>query len=119
MSRRHYRTTIIASGSIQSCAREQFEFRLLNRVAVQGKTQEITIYELVGERTPDAPRPPAIRRYEQAFEPYRRGDFKAALALLEAESDDRPGLALAARCRDLIKHPPEGEWTGIHVFESK
>jgi len=116
---RHYGTTIIASGSIQSCAREQFEFRLLDRVAVQGKTRVITIYELVGEQTANGSPPPAIGRYEQAFEPYRRGDFKAALALLEEESDDRPGLALAARCRDLIKHPPEGEWTGIHVFESK
>src|ERR1700677_4053926 len=51
-----YGTHIIASESIYDSAREQFEFRLLDRVAVKGKVQGITIYELLGGRAKESAR---------------------------------------------------------------
>lgn len=116
---KHYGTTVIASESIHAAAKEKFEFRLLDRVAVKGKVQGITIYELISERAPGSQHPSAFERYEQAFESYQRADFRTALALLENEATDPPSVVLASRCRDLIENPPPGEWNGVHVFESK
>ncbi len=114
-----YGTTIIASESIYSSAKERFEFRLLDRVAVKGKVQGVAIYELLAEQTQDSPRPPYIQRYEQAFDAYQRKDFQTALALLGTESQDQPTLVLANRCRYLIKNPPPLDWDGTYVFASK
>ncbi|HWB61294.1 MAG TPA: adenylate/guanylate cyclase domain-containing protein, partial [Chthoniobacteraceae bacterium] len=117
---KHYGTAIIASEDIYQAAKESFEFRLLDRVAVKGKAQGVTIYELLGEKAPGASlRSPAIEKYEKAFGEFQRGDFRAALALIENESQDAPSLVLAARCRDFIGHPPAPGWDGLHVFETK
>jgi adenylate cyclase len=115
---KYYGTHIIASESIQAAARGEFEFRRLDRVAVKGKTEGIVIYELVAGRSEGRNRPETMDRYEEAFALYQRGDFAAALLLLESLSGDGPSRVLARRCRDLLAHPPEA-WTGIHVFEAK
>jgi len=116
---KYYGTHIIASDSIYAAAREAFEFRLLDRVAVKGKTEGIVIYELLAERIAGHPRPAWVNRYEQAFASYQQGDFAAALELLQVLDDDFPSTVLASRCRELISHAPTGTWTGIHIFESK
>jgi adenylate cyclase len=114
-----YGTTIIASESIYSAAKEHFEFRRLDRVAVKGKTEGVTIYELVAERTQGTQRLTHIACYEQAFDAYQRADFRAALSLLEAQSHDHPSRVLAERCRHLIENPPPSDWNGIHIFMTK
>ncbi len=116
---KYYGTHIIASESIYAAAREVFEFRLLDRVAVKGKTEGIVVYELLAEPVAGEPRPAGVDRYERAFESYQQGDFAAALQLLEGQDDDPPSNALASRCRELISHPPPSTWNGIHIFESK
>ncbi len=115
---KYYGTTIIASESIRAAAEASFEFRLLDRVAVKGRTQGIAIYELLRERQPGTPRPGFVERYEEAFALYQRADFGAALALLETQPDDKPGEVLAGRCRNLKDHPP-GDWDGVRQFDSK
>jgi len=114
-----YGTTIIVSENIYAAAKESFEFRLLDRVAVKGKMQGVTIYELVAERMAEGKRPVHIVRYEEAFETYQRGDFQAALALLQTQSQDRPSVVLAERCRELLKNPPPSDWNGVCVLTSK
>jgi adenylate cyclase len=115
---KHYGTHIIASESIHAAAKDAFEFRLLDRVAVKGKTEGIVIYELLAGRLAGKPRPQFIERYEQAFAAYQRGDFAAALGLLDGLDEDLPGRILAGRCREFLNHPPIN-WNGIHVFDSK
>jgi len=115
---KYYGTHIIASESIQAAAKEPFEFRLLDRVAVKGKTEGIAIYELVAERIAGKPRPGFVNRYEHAFASYQRGDFKAALELFDSQTDDSPSRVMAQRCRELLIHPPS-IWNGVHVFDQK
>jgi adenylate cyclase len=115
---KYYGTHIIASESIYAVARDAFEFRRLDRVAVKGKTEGILIYELLSERSPSQPRATAMDNYELAFAAYLRGDFAAALGLLDRHADDAPSRVLANRCREFLKHPP-ADWKGIHVFDSK
>jgi adenylate cyclase len=115
---KRYGTSIIVSETIHAAAREQFQFRLLDRVAVKGKMQGIAIYELIAEAAPGVARPAAVERYEAAFALYHAGDFVAAAAAFEALPDDPPSRALARRCRDLLDEPPES-WTGVHVYHEK
>ena len=116
---KHYGTKIIVSESIYAAAKEVFEFRLLDHVAVKGKTEGIVIYELLAERVVGNTRSELVKRYEQAFSFYQRGDFAKALQLLESQDEDFPSQVLCKRCREWASHPPTDLWTGIHVFESK
>ena len=116
---KHYGTTIIASETIHAEAKEKFVFRLLDRVAVKGKTEGVTIYELIAVRTPESQDSPVFTRYEQAFKAYQRSDFQTALTLLQSESSDPPSLVLADRCRHLIQNPPPSGWDGTHIFDTK
>ena len=113
-----YGTHIIVSECIHAAAQSEFEFRLLDRVAVKGKTEGIVIYELLAERVAGKKRPEVIDRYEQAFAAYQRGDFAAALEIIGDEAEDVPSSVLAGRCRDLLRELP-ADWTGIYVFKSK
>ena len=116
---KYYGTHIIASESIYNAAMGVFEFRILDRVAVKGKTEGIVIYELLAERIAGKPRPEWVDRYEQAFTSYQQGDFATALELFEVQGDDSPSIVMTSRCREWISHPPLGIWNGIHTFESK
>jgi adenylate cyclase len=113
-----YGTNIIVSEAIHVSAKEEFEFRLLDRVAVKGKMEGIVIYELIATREAGQPRPAFIDGYEQAFAMYQRRHFSGAIELLETQEYDPPSVVLAARCRELIKET-SSDWNGIHVFDSK
>jgi adenylate cyclase len=115
---KYYGTQIIVSEEIYACARDGFHFRKLDCVAVKGKTEGIVIYEVMEIRAPGSHPAAWVEVYERALEAYRRGEFLAALKLIESQTSDPPSVDLASRCRDLIANPP-GDWTGIRVFESK
>ncbi len=114
-----YGTQIIVSESIHAAAKESFEFRQLDQVAVKGKTEGAVIYELLADQVDGTARPQWFDYYEQAFAFYQRGEFQKALELLEKQSEDAPSRVLAARCNEWIAHPPSGAWTGIQVFDAK
>ena len=125
---KHYGTSILASETAYEACREEFDFRLLDRVAVKGKMQGVTIYELLGARSLDGKRKPHIVSYEQAFRAYLRADFREALDILKIETrakinesliKDAPSAVLAERCFYYLEHPPAGEWTGVHGFTKK
>ena len=115
---KHYGTTIIASETIEAAARDEFDFRLLDRVAVKGKMQGITIYELLGARIAGQSRPRTIELYEESFVLYQQGNFADAIPLLEEQPDDAPSTVLLARCREFLAQPP-ASWTGVYGFTSK
>jgi adenylate cyclase len=114
-----YETQIIVSENIYSAAKDEFVFRLLDRVAVKGKTEGVVICELLSERTAGCSRPEWVERYEEAFASYQRSDFQKALELLENQREDSPSNVLARRCQEYVTHPPSDRWNGIQVFESK
>jgi len=116
---KYYGTQIIVSQTIYAAAEGMFEFRLLDQVAVKGKSEGIVIYELLSERSEGDSRPEWAERYEKAFASYRRGEFVTVLELLEKQGEDSPSKVLASRCRELLSDPPPGDWNGIHAFESK
>ncbi len=121
---KQYGTTVLASEAIQEAAKEAFEFRLVDRVAVAGKTRGIKVYELLGPKRagPDAASGrDVVVAYERAFEAYQDRRFEEALTALEplAAREDGPSRTLATRCRALLAAPPPADWDGVHVATSK
>ncbi len=114
-----YGTTIIASESIATAARPHFDFRLLDLVAVKGKSKAVRIYELIGEQGTAAGVPRSVADYERAFAAYLARDFAAALSILEAHDDDPPSVVLRERCRRQLLDPPPPDWNGVYVAKEK
>jgi adenylate cyclase len=116
---KQYGTSIIASESIVERAREAFDFRLLDIVAVKGKTAAIRIYELLGKKG-EAQDPSGLTAaYEAAFDAYLARDFAKALALLQPHEGDGPSAVLCERCRAFLQVPPPADWQGVYVSLSK
>lgn len=108
-----YGTWILASETVRLAALDTFAFRLVDRVAVKGKTRGVVVYELLG-RVGTVPEDvlARARAYEDAFTAYAERRFTDALALL-ASCDDAPSAALASRCRAYVESPPPPDWDGV------
>jgi adenylate cyclase len=116
---KQYGTTIITSDRIFEDARAHFDFRLLDWVAVKGKTDAIKIYELLSEKNAKATLPNTVSAYENAFDAYVARDFEKAIVILEQNNGDPPSRVLLDRCRAFQKEPPPADWYGVFVSMSK
>jgi len=116
---KEYGTTIIASERMAKSAGEDFVFRLLDWVAVKGKSESVKIYELVGGKGVHEPTAAVVAAYEEAFAAYAAGDFSRAIRILEDQASDEPSRVLCERCRGLLREPPPADWHGVHVFKTK
>ena len=116
---KQYGTAIIASEHIVEETRGHFEFRLLDLVAVKGKSAAVRIHELLGEKGTLLPNAEICAGYEKAFAAYLARDFSGAVSLLEKYPSDMPGIALLERCRALQKEPPPPSWNGVYVSKVK
>lgn len=114
-----YGTWILASEAMRIAAGDGFAFRLLDRVAVKGKTRGIAVYELLG-RASEVPAEVAarVRAYETAFAAYSERRFTDALASL-VSCDDAPAASLAARCREYLESAPPSDWDGVFHAREK
>jgi adenylate cyclase len=116
---KQYGTSIIASERIVKGTREHFDFRLLDYVAVRGKTEAIKIYELLGAKGEEREMNGSVAAYETAFEAYAARDFARALAILEPHAADGPSAILIRRCHVFQQAPPPEGWRGVYVAMSK
>ncbi len=114
-----YGTTVLASEAIREAAGSEFAFRLLDLVAVKGKTRGVRVYELIGRAGEHPAREQAGRVYELAFEAYLERRFEAALRIAEAQPDDPPSRVLEERCRAVLTEPPPPEWDGTYISRTK
>jgi len=94
--------------------------RLLDRVIVKGKSEPVELYECANPCTP--PNYAEIcRRYKTAYDEYFFGRFAGAQKQFDAlaqEFSDGPSKTLAARCAELISHPP-ADWHAIWKLDAK
>jgi PAS domain S-box-containing protein len=114
-----YGTSIIASGTIVDRAKKVFDFRLLDVVAVKGKSDPITIYELLGTKGALEHCRRVVSTYESAFSAYAAGKFESALAVLQENASDPPSTVLIERCKAFLQVPPPADWRGIYISASK
>ena len=116
---KRYGSSIIASDTIVDRAKEAFDFRLLDVVAVKGKSDPITIYELLGTKGALEQCRQVVSAYETAFSAYAAGKFERALAVLQENASDPPSTVLIERCKAFLQVPPPADWRGIHISASK
>ena len=112
-----YGTSIITSEEVQRIAAEDFHFRILDRVAVKGRRQGGTIYELVCPvEEVSKEQIELTQMHEAALAEYIQGNFDQALksfnSIRSLAPKDAPSQILVSRCEDLIAHPPT-EWDGV------
>jgi adenylate cyclase len=116
---KQYGTSILVSADIFEAARELFTFRLLDLVAVKGKTEGIKVYELIGRKGDKPAMTEIISKYEQAYEAYRGRHFQEAMNLLGDQLHDGPSKTLHARCLLLMQEPPPASWDGVYISTTK
>ncbi|MGD1850570.1 MAG: response regulator [Cyanophyceae cyanobacterium] len=105
---------------------EEFELRLLDRVVVKGRSEPISIYEVV-----DGELDSKVRELKIAL----RGDFEAAIALYQDQQwaaalskfseiniknpDDKPVKVYIQRLGELFQTPVSNSWDGVWKFKTK
>lgn len=116
---------LIGEGTLQAV--KDFATLEMDLIQVKGKSIPVRIYALCGDA--DTAAQPGFQKQKQAHEDmikaYQEGDFKAALDHIKTcRKLDQLSLTKAydlyeKRCKELIENPPEGEWTGVFIAESK
>ncbi|WP_338871315.1 adenylate/guanylate cyclase domain-containing protein [Myxococcus stipitatus] len=106
-----YGSVIMIGPRTYELAREHIEVRELDRVRVAGKTEAVTVYELLALKGGlDAHKRATVERYQEALALYREARFDEAASRLEAlkadAPDDGPTRALLERCHKYAKAPP-------------
>jgi class 3 adenylate cyclase len=101
-----------------------FDLRRVDRVRVLGKTEAISLFEVLDAE------PPAVAdgkrrsraRFEAGMAAYGEGRFREAIGAFEACllecNHDGAALSLLRRCRDFVTAPPEA-WDGITSLSEK
>ncbi len=116
---KQYGTSILVSEDIFEAAKECFIFRLIDLVAVKGKTEGIDVYELIGKKGEKPTMTTIISTYEQALTAYRNRHFEEAMNLLKDQLQDGPSQTLHARCILLLQNPPPASWDGVYISTIK
>lgn len=119
-----YGTQILVSESTWREARDQFEARLVDRVAVKGRSEPVRVYELLAERGGLIPaQSDLVAAYERALTHYMERRFAEAAEafgdLLKKHPEDNPSVVLRERCRAYVVAPPPPDWRGEFVATSK
>ncbi|MFP2930408.1 CHASE2 domain-containing protein [Pyxidicoccus sp. 3LG] len=112
-----YGSVIMIGPRTYELAKEHIEVRELDRVRVAGKTEAVTVYELLALKGGlDAQKKVTVERYHSALALYREARFAEAAAVLEArraeDPEDGPTQALLERCHKYAKAPPP-EFDGV------
>lgn len=115
---------ILSEYTYRYCA-DRVWVRELDRVCVKGKTKPISIYELVGDRNePLSPETEQfIATYQSGREAYLNRQFDQAIQLFEAAQQQRPNDRAVAlqlkRATELSLQPPEPQWDGVYMLQTK
>lgn len=114
-----YGTHILVSDHTRAQIGNDFVCREIDCVRVKGKTQPVTVHELLCRRVNDAGGRSAqvAGAFAQAFMAYRRRRFADAIAALEAvrplDPDDQALDRFVKRCHALLASPPPEDWDGV------
>lgn len=119
-----YQTHIIVSEMTAWEAGGALEMRTLDRITVPGRSESLTIYEVMGRSGELADR---LRRgrdfYEAGLKFYFERDFQKALGLFEEAltriQGDGPAELMSAKCREFLLAPPPEDWLGVTCLAVK
>jgi class 3 adenylate cyclase/HAMP domain-containing protein len=118
---KYYKQELIVSDSVQSRIGDLLPSRLLDVVAVKGKTAGTRIYA-VAKNLPDRVAE-AWEIHNSAMEAYLSQEFDRARRkfdhVLELVPEDTAARTIASRCDRYSASPPGPEWDGVEVMTEK
>jgi class 3 adenylate cyclase len=131
-----YQTRTLATdvlvGNGNTLRKFDFAFRPVDVVAVKGKSEPTTVYELMTTPATQTPESStmfeACRKHQEAFQSYQGRSFAEAKdafrevgeALARAGlPQDKPSQLLGWRCQKFISEPPGPEWDGVDHLARK
>lgn len=116
-----YGTTVILGEEAARRVANRAILRELDRIAVLGRDQGTTIFELIA--LDGGAKPAWIESYEAALALYRKREWADASALfrrvVRERGEDRPSEQLSARCDSFRRNPPPAGWDGVTRMQSK
>ena len=118
---KQYHQSLIISESLHDMVKDVVPCRLLDSVAVKGKTVGVKIYS--AKRALEAAEREAWETHNAAMTEYYRRNFGRAAGLFEDVGrrlpDDFASQQLRARCLLYEKDPPPADWDGVEVMKTK
>lgn len=120
-----YGTQILIGAATERLARGAIVTREIDSIAVYGREEGFSVYELIGLVEEDASIKAEgwIGRYEQGLANYRARRFAAALvdfeAVLTERGHDRPAELMRDRCRQLADTAPDASWRPLAALTTK
>lgn len=122
---KQYGTRILVSESTFKKLQGTYRQREIDRVVVKGKTEPVSIHEILAYHTPESF--PGIGEvtglFEDGLAAYRVGKWDAAAKLfrkcLSINPNDKPSQLYIDRVAKLKANPPNDDWQGVWVMDSK
>lgn len=118
-----YGTEILASGEIAVPTSESFVWRHIDRVVAMGTTEQLDVYEPLGEANARAEHAAFLVEWEAARALYVEGRFESAVvrfrAAAQIRGDDQPCLVFINRCESFIRSGAPSDWDGTWHMQQK
>jgi len=123
---KNYGTHVIITHSTYKQVSDRFVCRLLDIVAVKGKTEGVKIYELIGRTDEELPEETLklCEIFKQGFDAYLKQKWDEALKIFSQIEKDFPEDKIAAklyieRCTEYKQNPPGKDWDGVAHLKTK
>jgi hypothetical protein len=115
-----YDTFLMVSEWTVSRLGDEFDVRELDRIAVKGKDEPVTVFEVLDIKGVTDPAWLArARKFEEGLALYRARDFKAAREVFAANEGDGPSAVYVERCDLFMAEPPGADWDGVWRMKEK
>ena len=120
-----YSAQILLSEHTYGRLRGIYRIRNIDQVVVKGKTEPVSVYEVLDHHTDDTfPNiMDVVSYFNEGIQHYRAARFEKAISLfsraLEFNRNDKLSSLYIERCRHLSKHPPADSWNGVWVMTHK
>lgn len=122
-SNKVFGTHILIDQTTRDMAGEAVRVREIDRIAVVGKTEPVSVFELLAMAGETLPLPEdALQHFADGLAAYRAGNWSEGRAAFERclalHPGDAPATVMKKRCEMLTRRPPE-TWDGIWILTSK
>jgi len=116
-----YHQPLIYAESLQSKVKDALPWRLLDKVAVKGKTKGVRIF--TAKKSPTPQEKEAWQIHNAGMDEYYGKNFPRALSLFRdvqriLPTDDAAGM-LIQRAQGYLKNPPPPHWEGVEQMTEK
>ncbi len=122
---KQYYTRILISENTFKKLRGTYYAREIDLVVVKGKTEPVSIYEILDYHTEQTfpNMMELLNHFKHGLVQYRKGDWDKAITAfkeaLDLNPEDKLSKLYIDRCGHLKKQPPKEDWNGVWVLTSK